>query len=160
MALTRRYVTDVVTVTEEEISQAVLLLLERAKAVVEPSGAVGLAAVMAAKVPGNGPVVVVVSGGNVDPLLLTHIVQHGLAAAGRYLRLRVVFADRPGSLAALTAEVARLGLNVLDVDHHRTGAGLGIDQVEVELTVETRNPGHSTEVQEALAAQGFTVTLR
>ncbi len=160
LALTRRYVTDVVTVTEEEISQAVLLLLERAKAVVEPSGAVGLAAVMAGKVAGNGPVVVVVSGGNVDPLLLTHIVQHGLSAAGRYLRLRVVFADRPGSLAALTAEVARLGLNVLDVDHHRTGAGLGIDQVEVELTVETRNPGHSAEVQEALAAQGFTATLR
>ena len=158
-AMTKRYVQDVVTVTEEEISQAVLLLLERAKAVVEPSGAVGLAAVMAGKIPGTGPVVVVVSGGNVDPLLLIHIVQHGLAAAGRYLRLRVVFPDRPGSLAALTTEVARLGLNVLDVDHHRTGASLGVDDVEVQLTVETRNPGHSREVIDALGAKGFQVTL-
>ena len=159
LALTKRYVADVVTVTEEEISQAVLLLLERAKAVVEPSGAVGLAAVMAGKVAGTGPVVVVVSGGNVDPLLLTHIIQHGLVAAGRYLRLRVVAPDRPGSLAALTAELATLGLNVLDVDHHRTGANLGIADVEIDLTVETRNPGHSAEVQTALTEQGFRVTL-
>ena len=159
LALTKKYVQDVVTVTEEEISQAVLLLLERAKAVVEPSGAVGLAAVMAGKIPGNAAVVVVVSGGNVDPLLLTHIIQHGMAAAGRYLRLRVVCPDRPGSLAALTAEVAMLGLNVLDVDHHRTGASLGVDEVEVQFTVESRNPGHSREVIDALAAEGFRVTL-
>ena len=159
LACTMRYVRDVITVSEEEISQAVLLLLERAKAVVEPSGAVGLAAVMAGKVPGDGPVVIVLSGGNVDPLLLTTIVQHGLSAAGRYLRLRVVFRDRPGSLAALTAGVAQLGLNVLDVEHHRTGVKVGVDEVEVLLTVETRNPGHSRDVLDALTAEGFTVSL-
>ena len=159
LACTMRYVRDVITVSEEEISQAVLLLLERAKAVVEPSGAVGLAAVMAGKVPGDGPVVIVLSGGNVDPLLLTTIVQHGLTAAGRYLRLRVVFRDRPGSLAALTAGVAQLGLNVIDVEHHRTGVKVGVDEVEVLLTVETRNPGHSRDVLDALTAEGFTVSL-
>ena len=104
LAIVRELVDDVITVTEEEISQAVLLLLERAKAVVEPSGAVGLAAVMGGKVTGTGPAVIVLSGGNVDPLLLTNIIRHGLSAAGRYMRLRIVFKDRPGPRLAPVAE--------------------------------------------------------
>lgn len=158
-AMTQAFVDDVVTVTEDEIAEAVLVLMERAKAVVEPSGAVGLAALMAGKIRGSQPAVVVLSGGNVDPMLLTHIVTRGLSAAGRYLRLRIVFRDRPGSLAALTAVVAKLGLNVFDVEHHRTGVQIGIDEVEVLLVVETRNPDHRNDVITALQAEGFNAQL-
>jgi len=108
LRLAQRYVAGVVLVAEEEISQAMLLLAERAKAVVEPSGATALAAVLSHKVPGEGEVVSVLSGGNVDPLLLTKLIEHGLSSAGRYLSLRVVMADRVGSLAGLTACLASL----------------------------------------------------
>jgi threonine dehydratase len=158
-AMTRDLVDDVITVTEDEIAEAVLFLMERAKAVVEPSGAVGVAALLAGRVAGSQPAVVVLSGGNVDPMLLTSIVTRGLSAAGRYLRLRIVFRDRPGSLAALTAVVARLGLNVLDVEHHRTGVQIGVDQVEVLMVVETRNPEHRNDVIDTLRAEGFEATL-
>lgn len=158
-AMTRELVDDVITVTEDEIAEAVLFLMERAKAVVEPSGAVGLAALLAGRVAGTEPAVVVLSGGNVDPMLLTSIVTRGLSAAGRYLRLRIIFRDRPGSLAALTAVVARLGLNVLDVEHHRTGVQIGVDQVEVLMVVETRNPEHRNNVIDTLRAEGFEATL-
>jgi len=151
------YVEDLVTVTEEEISQAVLLLLERAKAVVEPSGAVTLAAVLAGKVGGSGPVLAVLSGGNVDPLLLIKLIDHGLSAAGRYVALRVILDDRPGSLATVTAELARLGLNVLSVEHHRSGLDLEVDKVEVRLTLETRNSIHSEEVVGDLQRLGYSV---
>jgi len=151
------YVEELVTVTEEEISQAVVLLLERAKAVVEPSGAVALAAVLAGKVGGSGPVLALLSGGNVDPLLLAKLIDHGLSAAGRYVALRVILDDRPGALAALTTELARLGLNVLSVEHHRSGLDLEVDKVEVRLTLETRNAIHSEEVVGDLRRLGYTV---
>jgi threonine dehydratase len=153
------YVDDVVTVTEEEISSAVLLLLERTKALVEPAGAVGLAALLAGKVAGTGPATTILSGGNVDPLLLLKLVDHGLSAAGRYLVVRVVLGDRPGALAALTAVLAALGLNVLSVEHHRAGLALGVDEVEVLLTLETRDPDHRHEVVAAIADAGFAVDL-
>lgn len=153
------YVDDVVTVSEEEISGALLLLLERAKAVVEPAGAVALAALLAGRVGGRGPAAAVLSGGNVDPLLLLRVVDHGLSAAGRYLLLRVVLEDRPGSLASLAAEVASLGLNVLAVEHHRWGLRLGVQEVEVQLTLETRDPQHRSEVVERLRRAGFRVAL-
>ncbi len=152
-------VDDVITVTEEEISQAVVLLLERAKALVEPAGAVGVAALLAGKVAGAGPAVAVLSGGNVDPLLLTKLIEHGLSAAGRYLVLRVVVPDRPGALASLTAAVATMGLNVLSVDHHRAGLDLAVDEVEVLLTLETRDPTHRDEVVADLRATGYRVDL-
>lgn len=158
-AMTRALVDDVITVTEDQIAEAVLFLMERAKAVVEPSGAVGLAALLAGKIDGDRPAIVVLSGGNVDPMLLTSIVTRGLSAAGRYLRLRIIFRDRPGSLAALTAVIARLGLNVLDVEHHRTGVQLGIDQVEVLMVLETRNPEHRNDVIDTLRTEGFEATL-
>jgi threonine dehydratase len=157
LAHVRAYVEDVVTVTEEEISKALLLLLERAKAVVEPAGAVTLAALLAGKVPGSGPVAVVLSGGNVDPLLLIKVIDHGLSAAGRYVALRVVLDDRPGTLARLTAEVARLGLNVLSVEHHRAGLDLAVDEVEVRLTLETRNAIHRGQIVADLEALGYRV---
>ena len=155
----RAYVDDVVTVTEEELSRAVLLLLERAKAVVEPAGAAGLAAVMAGKVGGRGPALAVLSGGNVDPLLLIKLIDHGLTSAGRYLVLRIVLDDRPGALAGLTAAVAKIGLNVLSVEHHRAGIDLAVDQVEVLLTLETRDPAHRNEVEAELRDAGFLVQL-
>jgi threonine dehydratase len=155
LAHAQAYVDQVVTVDDEEISQAMLLLVERAKAVVEPSGAASLAAVMAGRVPGTGPVVAVLSGGNVDPLLLTKLIEHGLSSAGRYLTLRVVMADRVGALAALTGELARLGLNVLDVEHHRSGRPLAVAEVEVQVTVETRDLEHHYEIVEALTAAGY-----
>jgi threonine dehydratase len=169
LAHAQAYVDEVVTVTEEEISRAVLLLLERAKAVVEPAGAVGLAAVLAGKVPGtslagsggqkNSPVAVILSGGNVDPLLLIKLIDYGLSSAGRYLLLRIILPDHPGSLAGLTQAVAKLGLNVLAVEHHRAGLRLGVDEVEVLLTLETRDPEHRHEVAAALTSAGFQVEL-
>jgi threonine dehydratase len=153
------YVDDVVTVTDEELSRAVLLLLERAKAVVEPAGAVGLAAILAGKVPGTGPAVALLSGGNVDPLLLIKLIDHGLSAAGRYLLLRIALPDRPGALAGLTAAVAAMGLNVLSVEHHRAGVSLAVDEVEVLLTLETRDPEHRDEVVSSLRAAGYRVDL-
>jgi threonine dehydratase len=152
-------VDDVITVTEEEISQAVVLLLERAKAVVEPAGAVGVAALLAGRVAGSDTALAVLSGGNVDPLLLTKLIEHGLSAAGRYLVLRVIVSDRPGALSGLLTQVASMGLNVLSVDHHRAGLDLAVDEVEVLLTLETRDPAHRDEVVGDLVAQGYRVDL-
>jgi threonine dehydratase len=157
LAHAREFVDEMVTVDEEEISRAMLISVERAKAVVEPAGAVGLAAVLAERVPGTGPVVVILSGGNVDPLLLTKMIQHGLSAAGRYLTLRIVMADRVGALASLTGELAALRLNVLDVEHHRSGLPLAVSEVEVQVTVETRDRAHHDEVVRALKARGYQV---
>jgi threonine dehydratase len=159
LGLVQRHVDEMITVTEEEISRAVLLLLERVKAVVEPSGAVALAAVLAGKVAGTGPAVAVLSGGNVDPLLLLKLIDHGLSAAGRYLVLRVVVEDQPGRLAALTRAVADLGLNVLSLEHHRAGLALALEEVEVLLTLETRDPTHRGEVVAALGEAGYSVEL-
>ncbi len=155
LRLVDQYVDEMVTVDEEQISQAMLLLVERAKAVVEPSGAASLAAVLAGKVPGTGPVVAILSGGNIDPLLLTKLIEHGLSAAGRFLTVRIVTVDRVGVLAALTSELAQMGLNVLDVEHHRSGRDLAVAEVEVRVTVETRDLGHQAEVVQALADAGY-----
>jgi threonine dehydratase len=159
LAHAQAYVDDVVTVSEEEISQAVLLLAERAKVVVEPAGAVGLAAMLAGRLPGKGPAVALLSGGNVDPLVLTKLIDHGLSAAGRYLLLRIVLSDRPGALAGLTNAIAKMRVNVLSVEHHRAGLDLGLDEVEVMLTLETRDLSHRHEVVGALRDLGFRVEL-
>jgi threonine dehydratase len=148
---------EIVTVSEEDISRAMLLLLERAKAVVEPAGALGLAALLAGVVPGDGPAVAVLSGGNVDPMLLTRLVEHGLTAAGRYLVLHVVLADRPGQLAALSSSIAELGANVLSIEHHREGVGLALGDAQVRLTLEAQDRAHGDALIAALRAAGFTV---
>ncbi len=158
LAHAEEFVETVITVDEEEISRAILLGVERLKAVVEPAGAVGLGALASGRVPGTGPVVVVLSGGNVDPMLLAKLIDHGLSAAGRYLTLRVVVGDRAGSLASVTADLARLGLNVLDVEHHRNGRPIGVGQVEIQVTVETRDRDHHAEVIAALEAAGHHAT--
>jgi threonine dehydratase len=157
LAHVQAYVDDVVTVTEEEISRALLLCLERAKAVVEPAGAVALAGLLSGRVPGQGPAVAVLSGGNVDPLLLIRLIDHGLSATGRYLALRVVLDDQPGSLAALANAVATMGLNVLEVTHRRAGVTVGVREVEVLMVLETRDPGHRDDIVAALRGGGFRV---
>jgi threonine dehydratase len=149
------FVDEVVTVDEEEITRALLLLVERTKAVVEPAAASALAAILAGRVGGDGPAVAVLSGGNVDPMLLTKLINHGLAAAGRYLALRIRIADRPGSLASLTTELAHQGVNVLEVGHHRSGRALDLSEVEVLVTVETRDGAQRGDVLEALAGAGY-----
>ena len=152
-AIVRDLVDDIETVTEDQISRAVLLLLERAKLLVEPAGAAATAAVLANPRSFEPPVAVVVSGGNVDSLLLMRIIRHGLAAAGRYLTVTVRVPDRPGSLARLLAEVKDLQANVLEVQHDRLDAGLGVDEVDIVVQMETRGHGHCEEVLEALAGR-------
>jgi len=151
-------VDEVRTVTEEDLSRALLFCLERAKLVVEPAGVAAVAAVLADPAAFAPPVVAVVSGGNIDPVLLLKVVQHGMAAAGRYLSLRLRVPDRPGSLAAVLAELAAVGANVLEVEHERTATRLDVGEVEVFVVLETRGPDHATEVVSALSRAGYSVT--
>ncbi|MFI0410907.1 threonine ammonia-lyase [Actinomadura sp. 3N508] len=149
----------VVTVTEESISQALLLCLERAKQVVEPAGAAGVAALLEHSYAVEPPVVVVLSGGNIDPLLLSKVLRHGLAGAGRYLVVRCRLKDRPGALVTLLSELAELGVNVLDVMHERVAARLPVEEAEVLMHLETRGADHSEDVIARLRERGYTLTL-
>ncbi|MFI6261981.1 threonine ammonia-lyase, partial [Micromonospora sp. NPDC051006] len=155
----RKLVDEVVTVSEEDISRALLMLLERSKQVVEPAGAVGVAALLAGSVQVETPVVAVLSGGNIDPLLLLRVIEHGLAAAGRYLRLTVRCSDRPGQLASLLGEIAEHRANVVDVEHQRANPHLHLGEVEVALSVETRGVQHSDTLISALRASGYQVVF-
>ncbi|HUA28450.1 MAG TPA: threonine ammonia-lyase [Streptosporangiaceae bacterium] len=148
-----------VTVSEESLSRALLLCLERSKQVVEPAGAAAVAALLEHSRAFEPPVVAVLSGGNIDPLLLSKVLRHGLAAAGRYLTFRCRLPDRPGALSALLAEVAGLGANVLDVVHERVTPGLHVDEVEVLLQVETRGAGHCDSVISQLRAAGYKLSF-
>jgi threonine dehydratase len=159
LAHVQAFVDDLVTVSDDAIARAVLLLAERTKSVVEPAGAAAMAAVLEELVPGDGPVAVVLSGGNIDALLLAKLLEFGLGASGRFLRLVIVVEDRPGALAGLTDLVAALGLNVIDVEHHRAGLRLPLGGVEVVMTVETRDQDHRTEVVGRLRGAGYTVEV-
>ncbi|MGE3289626.1 MAG: threonine ammonia-lyase [Pseudonocardia sp.] len=151
-------VDDIVTVGEDELSRALVHLLERAKLVVEPAGAATVAALMREPRRWPTPVVAVLSGGNIDPLVLLHVIQHGMAAAARYLSLRVRVDDRPGALAELLALIGSRGANVLDVDHSRISTALPLGDVEVALRLETRGPEHCAELMAALRTAGHAVT--
>jgi threonine dehydratase len=151
------YVDDVVTVSEESISRALVLLLERAKVVVEPAGAVAVAAILDDPAAFATPAVAVLSGGNVDPLLLVKLIRHGLASAGRYLNVGVRIPDRPGGLARLLGELAEVGANVLEVGHERTSGSLSVDEVEVHVQLETRGPEHAEAVLTRLREHGYRV---
>ncbi|WP_329401444.1 threonine ammonia-lyase [Streptomyces melanogenes] len=155
--LIKELVDGVRTVTEDELSSALLLCLERAKLVVEPAGASPVAALLSDPGAFRGPVVAVLSGGNVDPVLLQRILRHGMAAAGRYLSLRLRLPDRPGALAALLRSLSVVDANVLDVSHVRTDPRLGLTEVEVELHLETKGPEHCLEVGAALREEGYQV---
>ncbi|HEX3790204.1 MAG TPA: threonine ammonia-lyase [Pseudonocardiaceae bacterium] len=148
-------VDEVVTVSEESLSRAVLLCLERAKQVVEPAGAAPVAALLQHPKRWPGPAVAVLSGGNVDPVLLLRIIRHGMSAAGRYLSLRLRVTDQPGSLAKLLTLIGDLGANVVDVEHTRISGELRLGDVDVALSLETRGQEHSTQVTAALTAAGY-----
>jgi len=154
----QKHVDEVITVSEESLSRALLMLLERAKLVVEPAGAAAVAAVLDAPDSFETPAVAVLSGGNVDPLLLMRIIRHGMAAAGRYLSFKVLIPDLPGGLARLLAELADVKANVLDVVHERTSMHLHLDEVEVALQVETRGDEHAARVLTRLRECGYHVS--
>ncbi|WP_125774595.1 threonine ammonia-lyase [Antribacter gilvus] len=157
-AIVRSQGVEVRTVTEDQLSRALLSVLERSKLVVEPAGAAGVAGLLAAA-PGElkGPVVAVLSGGNVDPLVLLRLVQHGLVAAGRYLQLRVRLVDKPGALAGLVETIAASGANIVHVDHTRTDVSLAVSEVSVNIRLETKGPEHCAAVVERLRNADFDV---
>ena len=157
-AAIQQHVDEMLTVSEESLSRALLMLLERAKLLVEPAGAAAVAALLDHPTRFETPTVAVLSGGNVDPLLLMRVIRHGMAAAGRYLSFRVRIPDTPGGLARLLAELADVEANVLDVVHERTSTQLTLDEVEVALQVETRGTEHATRVLARLRERGYHVS--
>ncbi|HEV7932264.1 MAG TPA: threonine ammonia-lyase [Actinomadura sp.] len=157
--LVSKLVDAVVTVSEESLSQALLLCLERSKQLVEPAGAAGVAALLEHAYAFKPPVVALLSGGNIDPLLLAKVLRHGLAVAGRYLVVRCRLLDRPGALVTLLSELAELGVNVLDVMHERVAARLHVEDAEVLLHLETRGPDHCDDVLGRLRAKGYVLTF-
>jgi threonine dehydratase len=148
---------DLVRVSDEEISEAITMLLERSKLVVEGAGAVGVAATLTGKVPGDGPVCALLSGGNIDPTLLISVTRHGLTAAGRYLVIRSRLPDRPGELIKLLELIARERGNLVSVEHHREGVSLDLGDTGVELTIVTRNEEHCQAILRSLVAHDFPV---
>jgi threonine dehydratase len=148
-----------VMVSDEDLSAALLVMLERHKMVVEPAGGASVAALLGGTIKPAGPTVAILSGGNIDPMLLLRVIEHGLASAGRFLRLSVRCGDQPGELARLLSEIAEQRANVVDVSHSRQNPRLSFGEVEVALSVETRGPDHSAALIGALRATGYAVTL-
>lgn len=158
--LINQYVDDIVLVDEEEIAQSILALLERAKLVVEGAGAVGLAALMSGKVVSSqGPVCVVLSGGNIDVNILSRMIERGLVKAGRYIRLSTFVPDRPGGLQRLLATVAKAGANVIRVHHERWLNKVTVGEVEIDLSLETRNAEHVEQILQILKQDGYHCTM-
>lgn len=157
--IVQQCVDEVVTVSEDDIARAILVLLERAKLVVEPAGAVGVAAIIAGKIHCDGPSATILSGGNIDPMLLQRVISHGLAASDRYLKLRIMLPDRPGQLARTAELVSEADANVVEVLHTRHGSGLQINEVELELHIETRGHEHREAVVQKLRDAGYTIRL-
>jgi threonine dehydratase len=153
----RDLVDEIVTVSEGSLSRSVLAVLERAKMVVEPAGAAAVAAILEDPSRFGTPTVAVLSGGNIDPLLLGKVIQHGMAAAGRYLNVWLRIPDSPGGLAHLLADVSEAGANVIEVSHARIHADLPLDQVEVHLQLETRGQKHAEALLTKLRDRGYHV---
>ncbi len=156
-AAVRDLVDDIVTVSETSLSRAVLATLERAKLVAEPAGAAAVAAILDDPGRFSTSTVAVLSGGNIDPLLLGKVIQHGMAAAGRYLTLTLRIPDRPGGLATLLTDLAEAGANVIEVAHARIHEDLSLDEVEVHLQLETRGPAHAETLFTRLRERGYRV---
>jgi threonine dehydratase len=157
MPLLNDLLDDIVAVTDDEISEAIVLLLERAKLVVEGAGAVGVAALLAGKAGAIGTAVPILSGGNIDATMLISVMRHGLTAAGRYLVVRTQLADRPGELIKLLSLVAEERGNVISVEHHREGMDIPVSETEVELTLVTRDEEHCQQLLSTMAERGYTV---
>ena len=154
-SILREQLDGIVTVSDEQISEAIVLLLERAKLLVEGAGAASVAAVLEEEVGGTGPVVALLSGGNIDPTVLISVMRHGLTASGRYLVLRTSVPDRPGELVKLLSLVAAERGNVISIEHHREGMDVPVTQSEIEMTVTVRDQEHRDDLLGALAEQGY-----
>jgi len=161
LPLVERWIDEVVTVSDDEVAQAMVLLLERSKLVVEGAGAVSVAALMQGKVsaPAEGEVCAVLSGGNVDASLLAECIRLGETAAGRRIVLTTVVPDRPGSLSTLLRIVADHGGNVVDVEHLREGMDLHLRETAIHLVLQTNGPEHDQEILGAVKAEGFSVRI-
>jgi threonine dehydratase len=157
MPLLEDLLDDIVAVTDEQISEAIVLLLERAKLVVEGAGAVGVAALLAGKDGGTGTALPILSGGNIDPTMLISVMSHGLSVAGRYLVMRTQIPDRPGELIKLLSLVAEERGNLISVEHHREGIDLPVTATEVELTIVTRDEEHCRQLLAAMDERGYPV---
>ena len=157
-AILRDLLDEIVIVDDTAISQAIVLLLERAKLVVEGAGAAPVAALLSERVPGDGPVCAVLAGGNIDATTLMSVTRHGLTVVGRYLVVAILIPDRPGELARIVDVISRERSNILSIAHHREGRNIGVLQTEAELTLETRDEVHSQSVIRALTAEGLAVT--
>ena len=156
--IVQRYVDEVVTVSDEEIAAAILLLLEREKTLVEGAGAATLAAVYSRKLDVAGrKVAMVLSGGNIDVSFLARIIERGLVKDGRMVRLAVSVDDRPGALARLAALVGELKANILHISHSRAFAQATLGQARVDLLLETRGREHIGEITQALVERGYAV---
>ncbi|AJM77950.1 threonine ammonia-lyase [Rathayibacter toxicus] len=153
--IVREVVDEVVTVEDDDIARALLVLLERAKLVVEPAGAAGIAALLTGMVRASGPTAVILSGGNIDPLMMERVISRGLAASERYLKMSIGLPDRPGQLARIADLIAEANANVVEVLHTRHGHGLQISEVEIEISVETRGPEHADRVLQILCDAGY-----
>lgn len=151
----RDLVDEVVTVSEDDISRAILVLVERAKLVAEPAGATAVAAILADKIKDAGTTVAILSGGNIDPLMLEKVLSRGLAASDRYLKLVIELQDVPGQLALIAKTISEVNANVVEVLHTRHNKGLQVSHVELEVSVETRGTEHSHQVMDALRALGY-----
>jgi threonine dehydratase len=151
----RLTVDDVVTVSDDDIARALVVLLERAKLVVEPAGAAGVAALLADGVELEGPTVVVLSGGNIDPMVMERVIGRGLAADQRYLKVDIPLPDRPGQLARIAEIISEANANVVEVLHTRHGTGLMISEVGIEIHMETRGPKHAELVLAHLRDAGY-----
>jgi threonine dehydratase len=154
----QRYVSDIRVVSEDMLARAQLLLLERSKLVVEPGGAAAVAAIIDDPNSFETPVVAVLSGGNVDPLVMMRVIRHGLTAGGRFTQITVHVPDRPGSLAGLLAEIGGLDANVVDVSHLRTNPRLAVDEVEITIDLETRGAEHREQLLGHLRDKGYRIT--
>ena len=150
-------VDDVVCVSDDQIAEALVFTAERMKLVLEPAGAAGVAAVMFDPSIVEAPGLVLLSGGNIDPLLLLRVIRYGLGAAGRYFAFHTRIPDRPGELHKLLGLIASLGANIVGVDHHREGVGIHIGDVDVSLQIETRGPAHIEELVVRLGESGYGV---
>lgn len=153
--LISEHLDEVLTVSEESMSQALIGLLERGKLLVEPAGAVGVAALLENPDRFTGPIVPVLSGGNIDALLLLEVIRHGLASGGRFLMFHVRIADRPGELMRLLTALAEMDVNILNVHHDRGSEALGVREVDVALQVATRGTEHREDVKRRLADLGY-----
>ena len=155
LAHVRELVDDVVVVSDESIGEALVFTAERMKVVAEPAAAAGVAAILSNVGDVIPPVVVLLSGGNIDPLLLLRVIRFGLSASGRYFAFNTKIPDRPGELHRLLGLIAEAGANIVGVEHHREGAAVDLSEVQVQMQVETRGPGHIEELSDLLVSAGY-----